>query len=129
MLTQVLDNIGFPGVPYTSSDGTWENLIFDDPDLTKPDKDVYERALYTLTYTEETRILAFDKLRKERNALLSQSDKYMTPDYPYLLTKHKQGWIDYRQALRDLPATALPTLDEDGNLTGIQWPSIPIPEW
>ena len=129
MLTQVLDNIGFPGVPYTSSDGTWENLIFDDPDLTKPDKDVYERALYTLTYTEETRILAFDKLREERNALLSQSDKYMTPDYPYLLTKHKQGWIDYRLALRDLPMTARPTLDENGKLKDVVWPSIPIPEW
>jgi hypothetical protein len=123
MLTQVLDIIGYPGVQCTSSDGTWENLIFDDPIYTKPPKDVYERALYNLTYTEEMRILAFNKLREERNALLDKSDKYMTRDYPH--KNSLEDWIVYRQALRDLPRTARPTLDADGNLKDVEWPPIP----
>ena len=28
----------------------------------------------------------------------------------------------YRQALRDLPANSTPALDENGNLTGVEWP-------
>ena len=31
----------------------------------------------------------------------------------------------YRQALRDLPATAEPMLDEQGNLKNINWPEAP----
>jgi hypothetical protein len=41
----------------------------------------------------------------------------MTSDYPHLLEKDIQDWKEYRQALRDLPMTARPTLDADGNLT------------
>ena len=35
------------------------------------------------------------------------------------------GWKTYRQALRDLPETAEPQLDVDGNLTNIIWPEVP----
>jgi hypothetical protein len=31
----------------------------------------------------------------------------------------------YRHALRTLPTTVRPTLDEDGNLTGVEWPAVP----
>ncbi len=34
-----------------------------------------------------------------------------------------QAQIDYRQALRDLPETADPQLDENGNLTNVTWPT------
>ena len=30
--------------------------------------------------------------------------------------------LAYRQALRDLPANSTPALDENGNLTGVEWP-------
>jgi hypothetical protein len=33
--------------------------------------------------------------------------------------------IAYRQALRDLPSTATPELDENGGLTNITWPEKP----
>jgi hypothetical protein len=33
--------------------------------------------------------------------------------------------LDYRQALRDLPANCTPALDENGNLTGVTWPNKP----
>ena len=44
------------------------------------------------------------KLRAERDALLSQTDKYATIDFPHGSEAAKQAWLDYRQALRDLPA-------------------------
>jgi hypothetical protein len=34
-------------------------------------------------------------------------------------------WSTYRQALRDLPSTASPSLDENGNLTNVTWPNKP----
>ena len=126
MLAQVLEIIT-PGVSYTSDGTTWESVVFDDDNFAKPHDEMYESALYKLTYTEEARILAFNKLREERNVLLDKSDKYMTKDYPHTLELDIQNWVEYRQALRDLPMTARPILDEDGNLTGVEWPTVPTP--
>jgi len=58
-------------------------------------------------------------LREQRNQLLAQSDWMAVADR--VMT---QAQIDYRQALRDLPATADPQLDENGNLTNVTWPSL-----
>ena len=124
MLAQVLEIIT-PGVSYTSDGTTWESVVFDDDNFAKPHDEMYESALYKLTYTEEARILAFNKLREERNVLLDKSDKYMTKDYPHTLELDIQNWVEYRQALRDLPMTARPILYEDGNLTGVEWPVAP----
>ena len=126
MLAQVLEIIT-PGVSYTSDGTTWESVVFDDDNFAKPHDEMYESALYKLTYTEEARILAFNKLREERNVLLDKSDKYMTKDYPHTLELDIQNWVEYRQALRDLPMTARPILDEDGNLIGVEWPVAPTP--
>ena len=43
------------------------------------------------------------ELRTKRNTLLDQSDKYVTVDFPHATPEKKQEWLDYRQALRDLP--------------------------
>ena len=56
-------------------------------------------------------------LRQQRNQLLAQSDWMAVSDRTMT-----QAQIDYRQALRDLPATADPQLDEQGNLTNVTWP-------
>ena len=121
MLAQVIEVL-FPGVPYTSSDGTWKNLILDGGNIVKPVDEVYELELYKLTNAE-----AIKKFREERNTLLDKSDKYVTPDYPHRIELNIRNWKDYRQALRDLPMTARPILDEDGNLTGVEWPVVPTP--
>ena len=43
-----------------------------------------------------------------------------------LLTHYgTQEQKDYRQALRDLPSSTSPTLDEQGNLTNVTWPTKP----
>jgi len=106
-----------PGVEYTS-DGTWESVVFTDPEFPRPLDEVYEDKSYKLTNVE-----AIKKFREERNTRLSESDRYMCPDYPhprYLLSLKE--WKEYRQALRVLTETARPTLDEDGNLKDIVWP-------
>ena len=59
-------------------------------------------------------------LRQQRNQLLAQSDWRFRSD----LTP-SQAWIDYCQALRDLPANSTPALDENGQLTGVNWPTPP----
>ena len=106
-----------PGVEYTS-DGTWESVVFTDPEFPRPLDEVYEDKSYKLTNVE-----AIKKFREERNIRLNESDKYVCPDYPhprYLLSLKE--WKEYRQALRVLTETARPTLDEDGNLKDIVWP-------
>ena len=47
---------------------------------------------------------SLENLRKKRNAILEQTDRYATLDYPHLNEAAQQAWFDYRQALRDLPA-------------------------
>ena len=64
-----------------------------------------------------------EKLISQIHALLKDAnEKPLTPE-----------WNKYRQHLRDLPAMAVNTpmpidIDEDGNLTGVQWPvDVPAP--
>jgi len=59
-------------------------------------------------------------LRIKRNQLLTETDWRFRSD----LTP-SQAWIDYCQALRDLPANSTPALDENGQLTGVNWPTPP----
>ena len=66
-----------------------------------------------------------NKLREERNNKLKESDIYGLSDFPFDNDTIKQAWITYRQALRDLPTTATPQLDENGQLTGVTWPTPP----
>jgi hypothetical protein len=60
-------------------------------------------------------------LREQRNQLLQQSDWRMVSDYP---GANQPEWQTYRQSLRDI-TTQSPSLDADGNLTGITWPTPP----
>jgi hypothetical protein len=59
-------------------------------------------------------------LRQQRNNLLSATDWQATSDR----TMSNDQQI-YRQQLRDLPENSTPALDEDGNLTGVTWPTVP----
>lgn len=60
-------------------------------------------------------------LRQQRNRLLTETDWRMVSDYP---GSNQTEWQTYRQALRDI-TTQTPSLDSDGNLTGITWPTPP----
>tara|TARA_R100001443_G_scaffold8542_1_gene17926 strand:+ start:824 stop:1168 length:345 start_codon:yes stop_codon:yes gene_type:complete len=62
-------------------------------------------------------------LRSQRNRKLSETDWEITKALE--TGSDATALKDYRQALRDLPSTASPTLDETGNLTGVTWPTKP----
>jgi len=53
-----------------------------------------------LTETDNADILT-GRMKHQRNLLLAASDWAMTPDAP----TDKTAWAQYRQALRDFPAT------------------------
>lgn len=61
-------------------------------------------------------------LRSERDQLIATTDWRATVDYP---GSDQAAWLTYRQALRDLPANSTPSLDENGQLTGVNWPTPP----
>jgi hypothetical protein len=45
------------------------------------------------------------EFRLARNQVLEQTDKYAIPDWPHSTPEVRQAWLDYRQALRELPST------------------------
>ena len=61
-------------------------------------------------------------LRIERNKKIAETDWRMLPDQT-----PSDDWINYRQALRDLPASASPKLDSfyELDLTSVTWPTEP----
>ena len=94
------------------NNGPISNIIFFD-NQTPPSEAEIQAKLAELQAAEPLR-----QLRQQRNQLLQQSDWMAVADRTMT-----QAQIDYRQALRDLPATADPQLDENGNLTNVTWPS------
>ena len=52
-------------------------------------------------YINETKPLS--EMRQKRDLMLKETDKYTIPDWPHPTPEKKQEWLDYRQALRDLP--------------------------
>ena len=66
--------------------------------------------------------LAMRLLRAERNNRLDGTDWRASSDLTL-----SDAWKVYRQALRDLPASASPTLDSDGNLdmSSVTFPTEP----
>ena len=61
-------------------------------------------------------------LREERNRRLTETDWKDLPSYP---GTDQEEWRTYRQSLRDLPSTASPQLDDNGQLTNVTWPTKP----
>ena len=59
-------------------------------------------------------------LRALRNEKLQETDWWCCSDQT-----PTQAQLNYRQALRDLPLTTSPTLDEHGQLTNVTWPKKP----
>ena len=63
-------------------------------------------------------------LREKRNRLLVESDWTGASDTA-VTSAQQSAWRLYRQHLRDLPNTAVPTLDDNGQLAGVTWPARP----
>ena len=94
--------------------------------LAKPAKsvEVPKRPHYLAVWSEGVWSVSADvsmsEMREQRNILLSATDWQASSDLT--MTAEQTA---YRQALRDLPSTATPALDEDGQLTGVTWPEKP----
>ncbi len=101
---------GMTGPNY--SDIVWKSNPEDMPSI-----EVLEEKRVILQQLEPLRFL-----REKRNILLTETDWRATVDYP---GSDKQSWLDYRKALRDLPTTAEPELDDSGNLVNVTWPEVP----
>ena len=108
-----------PGAGYVlQGDGT---LIWMDESITQPTDSAIDAEVTRLTNAEPMRLL-----RIERDRRLTDCD--------WIITMHKElgtnipaAWKTYRQALRDLPASASPSLDANGklDLTSVTWPTEP----
>jgi len=77
---------------------TWESIKFPEG-YEKPPKEEFEAKLQELIDAQP-----WKELREERNKRIARTDYLAIPDYPHATEEVKQAWLDYRQALRDLPA-------------------------
>jgi len=106
----------YPDTEWGCDENTYEGLHWSAKNtIEKPSKSDIEEKLTILQNAEPMR-----QLRIQRNHLLAETDWRFRSD----LTP-SQAWIDYCQALRDLPANSTPALDENGQLTGVNWPTPP----
>jgi len=78
------------------------------------------KAKYDEVYADHPK----SKLREMRDMYLARCDWTQGTDVPDSI---KNAWKTYRQALRDLPSSANPTLNADGSLneSSVTWPTKP----
>ena len=83
----------------------------------KPTEDVLNAKISELDGAEAMKLL-----REERDRRIAKTDWRASSDLTI-----SDDWKTYRQALRDLPASATPTLDSNYNLdlTSVTWPTEP----
>ena len=94
-----------------------DSIVFDSANnVIEVDPNVISDKIIELEAAEPLRLL-----RQQRNYLLTQTDWRMVSDYR---GSNQNEWQTYRQALRDI-TTQTPSLDSNGQLTGITWPSPP----
>jgi hypothetical protein len=81
-----------------------------------------DEALVQQRLQEASNELPLAILRIERNRRLQETD---WTQYRDVQLENDAAWREYRQALRDMPATQVPLLDENGVLYNITWPEKP----
>ena len=106
-----------PGAEWIVRGDVYSGIEWLDSSQTKPTETEINNKISELNSAEAMRLL-----RLERNARIAETDWRASSD----LTM-SDAWKTYRQALRDLPATASPSLDsnDDLDLTSVTWPTEP----
>ena len=106
-----------PGAQWTLRGDDYSGLEWLDSGQTKPTETEVNSKISELNNAEAMRLL-----RIERNARIAKTDWRALPD----LTM-SDAWKTYRQALRDLPASASPKLDSNYELdfSSFTWPTEP----
>ena len=105
-----------PGAGWVLSGTEYSGLEWHD-ELLKPTEEQCNTKLAALNDAEPARLL-----RVERDKRLKECDWRASSDLTI-----SDAWKTYRQALRDLPASASPKLDSEYNLdlTSVTWPTEP----
>ena len=105
-----------PNKQFTWSGEEYSGLTWLESD-TAPTESEIDTELTRLTNAEPMRLL-----RIERDTRIAKTDWRASSDLTI-----SDAWKTYRQALRDLPASASPSLDSNGNLdlTSVTWPTEP----
>ena len=101
-----------PGTRWVLKGNSYSGLNWLDTEIDKPTEEEIQAKIAELEAAEPMRLL-----RIERDRLIQQTDWWVLPD-----RTATPAQLAYRQALRDLPANSTPALDENGNLTGVEWP-------
>ena len=106
-----------PGAEWVLRGTEYSGLIWRDKDQTKPTETEINSKISELDAAEPMRLL-----RIERNKKIALTDWRVLPDQT-----PTDDWINYRQALRDLPASASPKLDSNYELdfSSFTWPTEP----
>ena len=110
-----------PGAEWSVNGNTYEGINWLDKTQTKPTEDEVNKKIDELKAAEPMNLL-----REERARLIAQSD-WMIVRAKETSTNIPAAWKTYRQALRDLPASADPKLDSEGllDMTSVTWPTKP----
>ena len=103
-----------PGTRWVLKGNTYSGLNWLD-ESDKPTEEEINAKIQELEAAEPMRLL-----REKRNQKLQETDWWVLPD-----RTASQEQINYRQSLRDLPSTASPELDENGQLSNVTWPTKP----
>ena len=106
-----------PNAEWTWRGFEYSGLTWLDSSQTKPTESEINAEITRLNNAEPMRLL-----RVERDTRLSKTDWRASSDLTI-----SDAWKTYRQALRDLPASASPSLDSnyDLDLTSVTWPTEP----
>ena len=106
-----------PGAVWSLDGYDYSGLNWLDSEQTQPTETEVTDKITELDAAEPMRLL-----RVERDARIAKTDWRASSDLTLA-----SAWSTYRQALRDLPASASPTLDSNYelDLTSVTWPTEP----
>ena len=106
-----------PGAQWVLRGNDYSGLEWLDSSQTKPTETEVNSKISELDNAEAMRLL-----RIERDARIVKTDWRASSDLTIA-----DAWKTYRQALRDLPASATPKLNSDYelDLTSVSWPTEP----
>ena len=106
-----------PGAEWTLRGSDYSGLEWFDSNQTKPTETEINSKISELNNAEAMKLL-----RIERDVRIAKTDWRASSDLTL-----SDAWKTYRQALRDLPASATPKLDSNYNLdlTSVTWPTEP----
>ena len=120
LITRALIELA-PNSSFAVTGDTYADILWKNSEITKPTETEVNNKIAELQNAEPMRLL-----RIERDSRLSACD------WRIVMAKETgsnipAAWKTYRQALRDLPASASPKLDEVGELdySSVTWPTQP----